>query len=114
MVAAYEEALCMNVFEVQRQLVTDYRSYVESFVTIRDPEIATFVKREYANDKYWPEALVQLSPAFATGASIPDLITDGTLHSDVDPLLRIRNNKGDGGRPLMLHKHQLDAVHLAA
>lgn len=104
----------MNVFEIQRQLVADYRSYVESFITIRDQEIATFVKHEYANDKYWPEALVQLSPSFAIGASIPDLVADGTLHPDVDPLLRIRKSEGDAGRPLILHKHQLDAVHLAS
>lgn len=49
----------VDVFEIQRRLVSDYKSYVESFVTIRDPYIRDLVKNQYSQDKYWPEALVQ-------------------------------------------------------
>ncbi len=55
----------MDVFEIQRLLVAEYKSYVESFVSIRDPQISQFVRDEYNKNRYWPEALVQLNPAFA-------------------------------------------------
>jgi hypothetical protein len=52
----------MDVIEIQRRLVDDYKTYVESFVTIRDARIKSFVEQEYEQGKYWPEALVQLNP----------------------------------------------------
>jgi len=102
----------MDVFEVQRQLVDEYKSYVESFVSIRDPVLKGFVAEEYRKDRYWPEALVQLNPAFASGSPIPDLVASGLLHPGCDPIFRAGKDAGSG-TPLHLHRHQQDAVEVA-
>jgi superfamily II DNA/RNA helicase/very-short-patch-repair endonuclease len=103
------EVLPVDVFEIQRRLVEDYKSYVESFVTIRDPRIRAFVDQEYAQGKYWPEALVQLNPAFESGASIDELTESGFLHPRCSELFRV----GDKHQPMRLHRHQEDAISIA-
>lgn len=99
----------MDVFEIQRRLVHDYKSYVESFVSIRDPGIQTFVNQEYEQGKFWPEALVQLNPAFARGATVDDLARDGVLHPQCSDIFRV----GDQRHPMRLHRHQEEAIHAA-
>ena len=36
----------MNVFELRKRLIDDYRAYVRSFISIRDPRIKERVDRE--------------------------------------------------------------------
>nr|MBA2451545.1 DEAD/DEAH box helicase [Chloroflexia bacterium] len=100
----------MDVFEIQRRLVGDYRDYVESFVKIRDPRIRAFVEDEYALGKYWPEASVQLNPAFAPGAWIDDLVDAGALHGGCRDIFRLGDDKANSMR---LHRHQEQALHAA-
>jgi len=100
----------MDVFEIQRRLVDDYRSYVESFVKIRDPHIRSFVAEEYGENKYWPEALVQLNPAFAPGSWIDDLVGAGTLHPRCQDIFRVGDRKL---HPMRLHLHQEEALRAA-
>lgn len=102
----------MDVFEIQRQLVNEYKSSVESFVSIRDPLIRRFVAEEYEKDRYWPEALVQLNPTFAAGSTIPDLVARGVLHAGCDPIFRADKDTG-AGTPSLLHRHQQDAIEVA-
>ena len=97
----------MDVFEIQRRLVNDYRDYVESFVKIRDTRIRSFVEQEYGEGKYWPEALVQLNPAFAPGAWVDDLVDAGTLHPRCRDIFRVGDEKS---HPMRLHRHQEDAM----
>lgn len=78
----------MDVFKIQETLVNDYKSYVESFVSIRDPFIRQFVKNEYDKGRYWPEALVQLNPAFSPGPTVPELVANGMLHDRCDDIFR--------------------------
>ncbi|MGI8405223.1 MAG: DEAD/DEAH box helicase, partial [Thermomicrobiales bacterium] len=105
----------MDVFKIQEALVGDYKSYVESFVSIRDPFIRQFVKNEYDKGRYWPEALVQLNPAFSPGPTVPELVANGMLHDRCDDIFRAGKDpaSGDRGVPLRLHKHQQDAVEIA-
>lgn len=95
----------MNVFEIQEQLVEDYKSYVESFISIRDPRIREFVKNSYDNNTYWPEALVQLNPAFRPARTIDQLVDDGVLHPDCRRIFQT-----GGSRTMTLHQHQEDAL----
>ncbi len=99
----------MNVFEVQQRLVEDYQSYVQSFVRIRDPQISTYVRDEYEKKKYWPEALIQLNPAFAAGASVDELASSGVLDERTSEVFRSVLDDTS----LRLHKHQEEAIRLA-
>lgn len=54
----------MNVFELRNRLIEDYRAYVTSFVSIRDPRIQERVEEDLAEGLLWPEPRVGLNPAF--------------------------------------------------
>ena len=54
----------MNVFELRNQLVNDYSSYISSFIQIRDPRIRQYVDEQLQSGLLWPEALLQINPAF--------------------------------------------------
>ena len=54
----------MNVFELRNQLVNDYKTYVSSFIQIRDSRIREHVDEQLKSGLLWPEPLIQLNPAF--------------------------------------------------
>jgi len=104
----------MNVFELRKRLVDDYRDYVKSFISIADPQIREHVDRELdANELLWPQARIGLNPAFAEGAWIDDLVTDGTLHPDCSRIFRIKKPQDADSARLKLHRHQVEAVQVA-
>ena len=94
----------VNVFEVHKSIVSEYESYIRSFITISDPEISLVVDRELAKGKLWPEPLLQFNPAFRSAGRVADLARDGVIHRDV----------GDIFTGYSLHKHQLEALQLGA
>jgi superfamily II DNA/RNA helicase len=99
----------VDVFQIQQRLVSDYTSYVESFVNIRDQHIRKFVESEYRKGKYWPEPLLQLNPAFETASSVGELAANGLLHP---PSAQVFRSKSDGSS-LMLYRHQEEAIRVA-
>ena len=58
----------MDVFDLRRNLVSDYRDYIRSFIKIRDPWIKGFVDDFLGAEGFWPEPLLQLNPTFSPGA----------------------------------------------
>ncbi len=107
--------LLVDVFQIQQTLVNDYKSYVESFVSIRDPFIHRFVKDEYEKGRYWPEALVQLNPAFSPGRTISELVAHGALHHRCGDIFRAGKDPATNGQgvTIRLHRHQQDAIQIA-
>lgn len=103
----------MNVFELRRRLIDDYSAYVRSFISIRDGRLRAAVDEELKAGLLWPEARIGLNPAFAEGGWIDDIVKSGELHADCARVFRIKGESGDAGRPLRLHKHQMDAVRAA-
>ena len=105
----------MDVFELRKRLVSDYRDYTRSFIRIRDPRISGFVDGILDADGFWPEPLLQLNPTFSPGGTIDDLVTEGVLHEECSRIFRIGKSDTDpGGRRLLLHRHQRDAIRMAA
>uniref|UniRef100_A0A7V2ZKH8 DEAD/DEAH box helicase n=1 Tax=Ignavibacterium album TaxID=591197 RepID=A0A7V2ZKH8_9BACT len=103
----------MNIFEFRNQLISDYETYIKSFITIKDPGIQKFVEQELEKGLLWPEALVQLNPSFEKGKSIDDLVSKKVLHPECSKIFRIKNSKEDTGKELLLHKHQEEAIRIA-
>jgi hypothetical protein len=53
----------MIILELHVALMQDYRWCVQSFLSIPDLQIRTFVDHELIKgDKFWPDALLQLNP----------------------------------------------------
>src|SRR5215472_12442363 len=100
----------MNVFDLRDHLIKDYRAYVESFIRIRDARIKAYVQDSLQSGVLWPDPLLQLNPAFESGGSIDDLVESGVLHSECRQIFRLKRDLQDHGVPLLLHRHQAEAV----
>src|SRR3954453_14782191 len=105
----------MDVFALREKLVGDYRRYAESFLTIRDERIAEHVRAKLDEGLLWPDPPLQLNPSFEPGGLIDELIDDGTLHNEGRRFFRVMKSESDpGGRAILLHKHQADAIRAAS
>src|SRR5215218_7519163 len=82
----------MDVFAVRDQLVSDYRHYAESFLTIKDERIRAHVGRELDEGLLWPDPPLQLNPAFESGGYIDDLVHEGVLHKECARVFRTGRN----------------------
>ena len=94
----------MDVFDLDRTLVQDYEQFARSFTTIRASDIREQVEQIYASKKFWPEPLVSINPNFKKGASLPELVAEGTIHAKTEQIFR------KNGQPMTLYKHQTTAV----
>lgn len=70
----------MNIFALRNRVLQDYHRYVKSFLNIRDQHIRKFVHDQLESGYLWPEALLQLNPAYEMGKSVAELVADGRLH----------------------------------
>jgi hypothetical protein len=103
----------MNVFDLRDQLVDDYKSYVSSFIEIRDDRIKEHVEEQLNSGLLWPEPLIQLNPAFQPGDYVDGLVDKGVLHKSCKAIFRRKNNDDLAGSTLRLHRHQEDAIGVA-
>ena len=63
----------MDVFHLRDQLIEDYRSYVSSFMAIRDARIRERVETSLTGGLLWPEPRIGLNPAFEPGPTLREL-----------------------------------------
>ena len=96
--------VAVNVFDLDRALVGDYERFARSFTQIRAPDIRRQVQEIYASDRFWPEPLISINPRFERGASIDQLVAEGSLHAETAGVFCV------GGQPLPLYRHQAQAV----
>ena len=57
----------MNILSFHKELLDNYRAYINSFIRIKSPEIAQFVNDGLENNKLWLEPLIQFNPTFEKG-----------------------------------------------
>lgn len=99
----------MNIFDFRERLISDYSSYIKSFLTIRDPRIRQEETEKIGEGQLWPDPLIQLNPSYAPGKSVPDLVAEKLLHPEAEKILRKGKDKGVGA-PVRLYTHQEAAV----
>ena len=104
----------MNVFRLRQQVLEDFASYVRSFQRFSDPKIEALVEDSLRAGHLWPEALVQLNPAFEGGGTIDQLVEEGVLHPECRRVFRRKTHPHDPGQPLYLFRHQAEAIRAAA
>lgn len=92
----------MNILKLYEDLKSSYKSYLGSFVTIKDSKIEEVVTSAINDDKLWPKALIQFNPNFEKGISARDMIAKGLhIHEELD--LFFSNS---------FYRHQQEAIEL--
>jgi len=104
----------MNVFKLRNDLISEYDSYISSFININDDRIRNYVDQELDEGLLWPNPLIQLNPSYKMGSSIDELIEEGILSEGCRNIFRIKKEASDFGKPLRLYKHQEDAIRIYA
>jgi hypothetical protein len=93
-----------DVFRLREHVVREYRDYVESFVRVLDPRIDQFVRERLAEGELWPEAVLQLNPAYEPGPTLGELAARGAITANTARFF---------GPGLRLHRHQAEALLVA-
>ncbi|MCS7177627.1 MAG: DEAD/DEAH box helicase [Candidatus Kapabacteria bacterium] len=98
-----------TIFDLHRAVLQDYRDFVHSFLLIADERAREFVNRSLGEEEQlWPEPLVQLSPAYAPGATVDELAAEGLITPEAALIFR-----SPDGRPYRLYRHQEEAIRKA-
>jgi ATP-dependent helicase YprA (DUF1998 family)/very-short-patch-repair endonuclease len=103
----------MQIFQFRDDVIGDYAEYIKSFINVADPRIQQKVQESLTSGLLWRDPLVQLNPTFRAGATVDQLVSSGTIHSECDRIFRRDKRNTPGGSPLNLHLHQEEAIHLA-
>jgi hypothetical protein len=90
-----------DVFRLREHVVQEYRDYVESFVHVLDPGIDEFVRQRLTEGELWPEAVLQLNPAYEPGPTLGELAASGAILAETARFF---------GPDLRLHRHQAEAL----
>ena len=96
----------MDILNFHKTLIDQYKSYIQSFVNIKDPSILRFVEAEFENKKLWPEPLVQFNPTFEKGRPMKELVAEGVLNPEIERIFH--------GYSHNLYRHQEQAIRLGA
>ena len=94
----------MDVFRLRDTVVNEYRDYVESFVRVLDPGINEFVRQQLGAGELWPDAVLQLNPAFVMDRTLGELAEAGTITWETARFF---------GEHIRLYRHQREALDVA-
>lgn len=98
----------VDVFQLHRRVVDNYSTYVDSFLSIADDEIRDFVRHKLIEERaLWPDALIQLNPAYERAQTIAEQCDSGVLHPECGRIFRT------DGESFRLYRHQAEAIALA-
>lgn len=105
----------MDVFSLRDTVVEEYKKFATSFTTIRAKDIRQQVEAIYAQERYWPEPLIQINPNYRRTTTIQKLVDGATLHATCASIFRTQPTvDAPAGEPLALYKHQEQAIALAS
>ena len=94
----------MDILNFHKKLISQYKSYIQSFLKIKDSSILKFVDEEIDNKKLWPDPLIQFNPTFEKGRPLKQLVDAGHLNKEIDSIFSGFN----------LYKHQEEAILLGS
>ncbi len=95
--------MTLDVFRLREDVVSEYRDYVRSFIRIRDRRVDTYVRNTLEAGELWPEAVLQLNPAFAQDATLGELAGSGQLMEETARFF---------GKNTRLYRHQREALEI--
>jgi ATP-dependent helicase YprA (DUF1998 family) len=94
----------MDVFKLREAVVNEYRSYVESFIRVYDPDIGKFIADSLHKGQLWPDAVLQLNPAFEMDKTLGEMEQEGLLAKETARFF---------GENIRLYRHQRQALDIA-
>lgn len=97
-----------NIFVQRNRIISEYRSYIESFLKIADPRLKGFVEQQLNAGHLWTPPLLQLTPEYKQGRTTSELIAASILHPDCAQYF-FPNNKP----PFHFRYHQEQAIEIA-
>jgi ATP-dependent helicase YprA (DUF1998 family) len=98
-----------TIFDLHASVLTDYRDFVRSFLLIADERARAFVDQALEEEGHlWPEPLVQLSPVYAPGRTMDELVHEGVIARETARIFCHPD-----GRPFRLYCHQEEAIRRA-
>lgn len=95
----------LDIFALRDRVVGEYRAYAESFVHILDDRLDQFIRDELTKGRLWPEAVLQLNPAYKLGPTLGELADAGEVAPETARFF---------GEDLRLYDHQVQALRVAA
>ncbi len=98
----------LDVFALRDSVVDEYKRFATSFTTIHAQDVREQIEAIYAEQRYWPEPLIQINPSYKRSTDVGALAANGVLDPGCADIFRAN------GQPLSLYKHQEQAVALAA
>ncbi len=96
--------MALDVFQLRGQVVDEYRGYVQSFVNVLDHRIDQFVRGRLEAGELWPDAVLQLNPAFEMDQTLGELAADDVLVPETASFF---------GTDRRLYRHQREAIDIA-
>lgn len=94
----------MDIFALRDRVVAEYRDYFESFIHILDDRLEKFVKERLSDGEMWPDAVLQLNPAYEPGPTLGELAAQGVVTPETARFF---------GGSLRLYRHQEEALEIA-
>ena len=91
----------MDIFKLRESVVGEYRDYVESFVNVLDPQVDEFVRDRLEGGELWPDAALQLNPAFEMDRTLGELAAAGAIKQETARFF---------GEDIRLYRHQAKAL----
>ncbi len=105
----------MDVFSLRDFVVNEYEQFATSFTKIHAEDIRTQVDNIYAENRYWPEPLIQINPNYKRTTTVAERISAGLLDSACAPIfVSPPPGVASGGESMSLYKHQEQAIACAA
>jgi superfamily II DNA/RNA helicase len=94
-----------NIFDLHKDILSDYKLYIDSFINIADEKILATVRKDFDSGNLYPEPLVQFNPSFESGGSVGDLVNDGVLVKEFNNIFYDGENNS-----WSIYKHQTEAI----
>ena len=96
--------MTLDVFQLRERVVDEYREYVRSFVNVFDTRIKEFVQRRLKEGELWPDAVLQLNPAFEMDQTLGEMAAASYLMPGTARFF---------GTDSRLYRHQREAIDIA-
>lgn len=98
-----------SIFDLHSHVLADYRDFVQSFLFIADTRAKEFVEQALKDEAVlWPDPLLQISPSYATGATVDELARQGIITTETANIFHTIEDK-----PFLLYQHQEEAIRKA-
>ncbi len=90
----------MDAFITHKNVVSSYRDYLSSFLSVADPRIQSEIQKAFESDGFIPEPLVQFNPAYKTAESLTELANRNKVHKHLPATIGNYS----------LYEHQVEAL----